>query len=209
MFSPEALKGLNTTYQAKRISKGEALAWAKEKDGAEGWATHEVNEALETGEQLYFVDDEVLTERALDEQYLSCDVCHQLVSSQPLTWGVMQFQEVDGDIICNGCMAKRTTEGAKVVFGINTHWPRMGAAGMTMDVFRHALDERIVEDALIAAGYEKVYETGVEGVGYGVTPEAALLECRHRLAQHAHDLFVATRVVHQFCADITLWKKGA
>jgi hypothetical protein len=204
MFSPEALKGLNTTYQAKRVSKKEALAWAKKKDAP--WATREVAEAIETGEQLYLVDGDLLTERNLNENYLACDGCHQLVSSQPLTWGVMQYQEHDGSIECNHCFSKRTEDGAKVVFGIDTHWPRMGGAGITMDVFRHALDERIVEDALIAAGYEKVYETGV---GYGATPEAALIECQHQLAQHARDLFIATRICWQFCSDLTLWKKGA
>jgi len=206
MFSPQALQSLNSTTFAQRVTAKEARAWAKAKD--QPWAIAQVADLLKAGEPMYLVDGDIISERQMDESYHSCGVCGALVSSKPLTWGVMQYQESDGEIVCNPCFAKRMADGVKVVFGVDAHWPRMGDAGMTMDVFRHALDERVVEDALTAAGYERVYETGVEGTGYGVTSETALDECLTQMAMYGNALFVLTRILGPFAADITLWRKG-
>ena len=205
MFSPQALTGLNDTTSAKRVSLKEAKAWAKRK--GQEWALLQVEELLAAGGSLYLVDDEIIGERQMDEQYAACDRCHALVLREPLTWGVMQYQAVDGDIVCNPCFAKNLADGVKVICGVNTSWPRCGGAGLTQDDLRCALDERVAETALEAAGYEKVLEEGVEGVGYGITPEAAVAKCAALLADRPQDLFVCTVIVWQFCADITLWRK--
>ncbi len=214
MFAPQALAGLNVTYQATCATPEEARAWAREHFNAEGQA--EVEALITKGETLNFIDGELLTNESLDEQYRLCDGCGKYVFSEPLTWGVMQYQSLDDGVLCNACYAaalpKALAKGRKndVIPG----WPVQGR--LTWDQFRHALDERVVEKALEEAGYTKV--EGKDGEGdfdtfsasrdySGETGDELFHRFRDYVWDHPDQQFVVTRILWQFAADATLWTK--
>ena len=158
------------------------------------------------------VDGDILTERQMDEQYLSCDSCGKLVWVEPLTWGVTQYQENAGDIVCNPCYADRLRQALTSSAQPFNGWPAQGL--LTPEQFRHALDERVVEDALLAAGWEKIEEGGGDAMtpsSHGYGGDSLEDTCRRfadYVADHPDQQFFVTRVVWQFAADATLWGRS-
>jgi len=211
MFSPQALDYMNQTYKAARVTPKEARAWAKQHphslpDVEEAILHHHV-----TGTPLYFIDDAVLTEDALDESYYTCERCGNYVLREPLTWGVTQYQTTeDGETFCNVCFAVHVPKKLLGPHGFGG-WPVTD--GLTWEQFRHALDERAVRDGLAESGWEEYGDGGGDSMSPASTEYAG--DSLERTCQRFDSIiranpghkWLVTVIQWQFCADVTLWSR--
>jgi hypothetical protein len=209
MFSLQALKRINDTYQARRATEREAVDWLK---------THQrgralIEQALANGWGLYFIDGELVVEGALVAYYLACAGCGALVRRQQVTDSVTQWKrdEDAGESLCNACYTARAIERLNQGHGAPAFngWPVM-AGDLTPTLFWHPLDERALAQELERTGWERVWERDLDPYGRfpdGLAPQRALVLVEETMEAHPDALYIVTNVPWPTGPDYTLWRR--
>jgi len=209
MFSPQTLKQINDTYQARRATEREAVHWLK---------THQrgralIEQALANGWGLYFIDGELVVQGALIADYLACAGCGALVHRQPLVYGVTQWKrdESAGESLCNACYTTRAIERLNQGHGGSgfNGWPVM-AGDLTPTLFWHPLDDRALAEKLEQTGWERAFQCCVDPYGRtsdGLAPQRAIVLVEETMEAHKDALYVVTSVPWPTGPDYSLWRR--